>query len=56
MGALYKGLIAAGVLSIGRDRAREPRHVRGFSTRFSLGGGFNFTSGACSAAPSSASS
>jgi K(+)-stimulated pyrophosphate-energized sodium pump len=46
MGALYKGLIAAGVLSIAAIALLNIVMFGGFSTRFSLGGGFNFTSGA----------
>ena len=44
MGALYKGLIAAGVLSIAAIALVNLAMFGGFSTRFSLGGGFNFTS------------
>jgi K(+)-stimulated pyrophosphate-energized sodium pump len=44
MGALYKGLIAAGVLSIGAIALVNLAMFGAFSTRFSLGGGFNFTS------------
>src|SRR5918995_1038394 len=46
MGALYKGLIAAGVLSIAAIALLNTVVFGGFSTSFSLGGGFNFTSGA----------